>query len=297
MRLLPGVFLLLMLAPVQAQESAPIPRQRPSATVPTTEPAEKPAADAVPAPAEEAEAPPATDAPPPGSLTVIAPDGSILPLPRPRPDPAAVTPAEPTEAVEGDVTPQEVVPPRIYQTACPAVMAGLVAAEALPPISEGQCGLQSPLSITAVGVNGRMVPLSSPVTGSCGLATVLPQWVQAVDGYLWAHDNTTVESVTVGTSYMCRNVNNAATGNLSDHAFGDALDVVGFKLMDGRSISVLEGWPGSEEQGSRIVRYAHDAACSLFMTTLGPESNALHHDHLHLDLACHGKSCVARLCE
>ena len=96
---------------------------------------------------------------------------------------------------------------------------------------------------------------------------------------------------------MCRNVNNGSGGNLSDHAFADALDVVGFKLEDGRTVTILNGWPGTEAEGSRIVRYAHDAACSVFMTTLGPEANALHRDHLHIDMMCHGKSCTARLCE
>jgi hypothetical protein len=51
------------------------------------------------------------------------------------------------------------------------------------------------------------------------------------------------------------------------------------------------------EQGSRIIRFAHDAACTHFTTVLGPEANELHRDHLHIDLGCHGQRCVARLCE
>jgi hypothetical protein len=234
-------------------------------------------------------------------------DGMTVPLPRPRPDgPGSASPtpaAEPppagpaAPASEGEATTVPSAEPRIYQTACPAVLLGQIEAKVLPPISEGQCGTQSPLSVTGVLTNGRMVPLSSAATLSCGMATALPTWVSAVDNYLRGHDNTEIESLIVGTSYMCRNVNNAATGNLSDHAFADALDVVGFKLKDGRTVTILTGWPGTPEQGSSIVRYAHDAACSSFMTVLGPEANALHHDHLHLDLLCHGKSCTARLCE
>ena len=129
------------------------------------------------------------------------------------------------------------------------------------------------------------------------MATAFPDWVEDVDSYLMAKDNTQIESVIVGTAYACRNVNNAREGNLSFHAFGDALDIVGFTLEDGRSINVETAWPGSEEQGSRIIRFAHDAACTHFTTVLGPEANALHHDHLHLDLGCHGARCVARLCE
>ena len=177
-------------------------------------------------------------------------------------------------------------------------MSGDVVATALPPIHDGaQCGLQSPLSVTAVRANGREIPLSAPATIDCGMATVLPQWAEAVDSWLMAVENTQLASIDAGTSYMCRNVNNANEGNLSFHAFGDALDVSGFTLEDGRRISVLTAWPGTVEAGSKIVRYAHDAACSLFTTVLGPEANALHADHLHLDLGCHGTRCIARLCE
>ncbi|MEO8686251.1 MAG: extensin family protein, partial [Devosia sp.] len=188
-------------------------------------------------------------------------------------------------------------PERIFQTACPAMLSGQVEAAALPPISEGQCKAQSPLSVTGVLVNGRMVTFNAEAVTDCGMATALPEWIAEVDGYVQAHDNTRIESVVVGTSYMCRNVNNAAEGNLSFHAFADALDVVGFKLEDGRTVTVEEGWTGTEAQGSRIVKFAHDAACGHFTTTLGPEANALHHDHIHVDLGCHGKTCTARMCE
>jgi hypothetical protein len=173
----------------------------------------------------------------------------------------------------------------------------MAVATSMPPIVEGQCGLRSPLSLEAVSANGRNVPLNAPVTTDCGMATALPEWVSDVDSYLMAHDNTRIATVVVGTNYACRNVDNAKTGNLSFHAFADALDVVGFVLEDGRTITVETGWNGNEEQGRSAIRFAHDAACTHFTTTLGPEANALHHDHLHIDLGCHGSRCTARLCE
>jgi hypothetical protein len=181
--------------------------------------------------------------------------------------------------------------------ACPAVLNGEVTARALPPIEDGQCGLQSPLSLEAVTANGRSVPLNAPVTTDCGMATALPGWVADVDRWLMATEETRIETVNVGTNYACRNVNNGKSGNLSFHAFGDALDVIGFTLEDGRTIDVLTSWPGTVEQGSRIIRFARDAACTHFTTVLGPESNELHRDHLHVDLGCHGQRCTARLCE
>ena len=218
-----------------------------------------------------------------------------------RPVPPVVPVAEPEEEPKAEpATPEPekpAEPERVFQTACPAMLEGQVAATALPPISEGQCKAQSPLSVSGVLVNGRMVPFNAEAVTDCGMASALPGWISDVDGYVQAHDNTRVESVIVGTGYMCRNVNNAAEGNLSFHAFADALDVVGFKLEDGRTVTVEEGWTGTEAQGSQIIKFAHDAACGHFTTTLGPEANAQHHDHIHVDLGCHGKTCTARLCE
>ena len=278
---------LTLTLPAAAQEDAvPLPKPRP---VETTEPAPPPAAEAA-KPAEPAE--------------------PTTPLPRPRPEADAEKPEAPAAATvpaEGEEKPAETeepaapaepsAPPRTYQSACPAVISGQVEATMQPPIADGQCVAQSPLAVTGVMANGRMVPVSGGVTTSCGMASTLPGWVAAVDNYLFARENTHIAEVVVGTSYMCRNVNNAKAGNLSFHAFADAVDVVGFKLEDGRTVTVEGGWSDALSPDGRLLRFAHDSACSMFSTTLGPEANALHKDHLHLDMGCHGGRCVARLCE
>lgn len=269
--------------PAAPDETPPIPRKRPADLAGPNRPVVQ--APAKPAP-PVVETPKAPEPP-------MAETGVDLPRPRPE-EPEAPETAPGKDAEETAQTPE---PGRVFQTACPAVLSGQVAAKALPPISEGQCKSQSPLSVTGVMANGRMIPLNTEVMTDCGMTTALPEWITEVDSYVRAHDDTQIASVLVGTGYMCRNVNNAAAGNLSFHGFADALDVVGFTLDDGRSITVEQGWTGSAAQGSKIVKFAHDAACGHFTTTLGPEANALHHDHIHVDLGCHGKSCTARLCE
>ncbi len=277
-KILASIAILLCL-PVLAQEGGgggppPLPKPRPaeleSAASPGIRPAwaevEQPAAPAVPLPRQR----PAEEAEPPADTPPASPDTH-----------AAEPPAE----------------PRVYQVACPAVLQGRVEAEMLPPIAERQCGAQSPLSVTGVLSNGRTVPVSGGVTTDCGVASALPDWVEAVDSYVMARENSRIAEVIVGTSYMCRNVNGADAGNLSFHAFADALDVVGFRLEDGRTVTVEGGWSDALSSEGRLLRYAHDAACSHFTTVLGPEANAEHHDHLHLDLGCHGRTCTARLCE
>ena len=242
-----------------------------------------------------------SDVPSSSSSEPSTPDAP--PVPRPRPAESSEPSSFPSSSEMPSASSSEPsieepsAPPREYQVACPAVLNGDVIAKALPPIEENMCGLQSPLSLEAVMANGRSIPLNAPVTTDCGMATVLPDWVADVDRWLMATENTRIEQLNVGTGYACRNVNNARDGNLSFHAFGDALDVIGFTLEDGRTIDVLSAWPGTPEQGSRIIRFARDAACTRFTTVLGPEANELHRDHLHLDLGCHGQRCTARLCE
>lgn len=218
------------------------------------------------------------------------------PLPQKRPE------AHDEPVVEESVAPEakpaeDVVADRVYQTACPAVLLGLVEAEANPPLSEDMCGERSPLTVTAVLANGRMVPLSSPVITNCEMASALPGWVAAVDGYATSALDSPLAEVATGTSYMCRKRNNADAGFTSEHGFANAVDVTGFTLEDGRSIGVEGDWMPAAAPEGRLLRFAHDAGCTGFTTVLGPEANAEHHDHLHLDLGCHGKSCTARICE
>lgn len=249
-------------------------------------------------------------------LPVLAEDP---PLPRPRPVERAETTPLPRErpshttqkqsvppawAIPSTVpavgkpepeTPKE--PPKPLQRACPAVISGTVVAKMLPPIAEGQCGADSPLSVSAILVNGRMVEIAGDVTTDCGMATALAGWVADVDAYANIALQSPIASVDIGTSYMCRPVNNQQGGKLSFHGIADALDISGFTLEDGRKLTVTGDFRDLASPEGQAMRFAHDSACGHFTTVLGPDANAEHADHLHIDLGCHGKTCTAQLCQ
>jgi len=85
------------------------------------------------------------------------------------------------------------------------------------------------------------------------------------------------------SAYSCRGMNGNAFARISEHAFGNALDIAAFTLADGRTITVKNGWHGlPEEQG--FLRDVQGAACNQFTTVLAPGSNAYHYDHIHVDL-------------
>ncbi len=95
---------------------------------------------------------------------------------------------------------------------------------------------------------------------------------------------------------MCRRRNNAKNGKISEHGFANALDLSGFTLTDKTEIQLPRDWT-SGGAGQRLMRGSHKLGCEVFTTVLGPEANALHKDHLHLDMGCHGKSCTYKICD
>ena len=90
-------------------------------------------------------------------------------------------------------------------------------------------------------------------------------------------------------SYSCRDV--AGSGRRSAHATARAIDVSAFVLADGRKISVLGGWSGGGPREREFLRLVHTSACKRFGTVLGPEYNAAHKDHFHLEAGEHGGFC------
>ncbi len=120
---------------------------------------------------------------------------------------------------------------------------------------------------------------------TCPLAANFTAWAQnaaipAAQIYLGS-DLVRIE--TMGT-YNCRNIGSGKRGRLSQHAFGNAVDVSAFILKDGRRISVLNGWRGNAAERG-FLRRLHASACKRFGTILGPDYNAAHANHFHFDMA------------
>jgi hypothetical protein len=87
-------------------------------------------------------------------------------------------------------------------------------------------------------------------------------------------------------SYACRNIYGEAQGRPSEHARANALDVAGFRLADGRRVTVAADFAQPTPSG-RFVRAARDGACRWFHGVLSPDYNAAHRDHLHLDFGAY----------
>jgi len=151
----------------------------------------------------------------------------------------------------------------------------------------GICGLIQPLKIT--GLTGGTVAFNTQAVLGCPVTEALENWLESVvQPAALARFGQPVTQIDSLGSYGCRPINNQRGAKLSEHAFGNALDIGGFHLADGRKIAVGGGWTRGEEQEKAFLRETHAGACEHFTTVLGPGSNALHYDHFHVDLAMHG---------
>nr|WP_257626638.1 extensin family protein [Pseudomonas sp. Xaverov 83] len=133
-------------------------------------------------------------------------------------------------------------------------------------------------------VQGADVGLSSSFLASCPLAVAFALFerhsLQPAAQAVFGQAVTRVDHL---GSFACRNIYNRADGRLSQHASANALDIAGFRLADGRTISVLKDWPGDGES-ARFLRQVRDGACKDFNVVLSPDYNAAHRNHFHLDM-------------
>jgi Extensin-like protein C-terminus len=134
--------------------------------------------------------------------------------------------------------------------------------------------------VTAVGP----VSVKPTATLACPIVSVLERWfADSVQPAAQRWFGARVVEIKQISAYSCRGMNGNPSAHISEHAFGNALDIAAFTLADGRRITVKDGWRGMpEEQG-----FLHDVqatACQQFNTVLAPGSNRYHYDHIHVDL-------------
>lgn len=159
---------------------------------------------------------------------------------------------------------------------------------ALPPRSSGgQCGHRGAVRLTrggALGIAYRPAGLGT----SCSVAAAMALWEwHVVQPAALAHLGSKVAAIDHFGSYSCRRLYGRDAGQWSEHATADAVDIAGFRLADGTRISVVQDWaPAGPKR--EFLREVRDGACALFATTLSPDYNRAHRDHLHLDQARRG---------
>jgi Extensin-like protein C-terminus len=153
----------------------------------------------------------------------------------------------------------------------------------------GICGLEHPFKVSAL-LDGA-VRFNSAYTLGCPMITALNAWLSGVvqPAARARFNQDVVEIISMG-AYSCRTMNNMPGAQISEHAFGNALDIGGFRLADGREISIVRDWWRGDDQTKAFLQDVDAGACGQFTTVLGPGANIFHYNHIHVDLALHGNT-------
>jgi hypothetical protein len=168
-------------------------------------------------------------------------------------------------------------PPTAY-LACQQGLNGTGAMfEAVLPIQTREgCGFNEGVRITATPS-----PLNQPVLLSCPTALAMARFdLDVVQPAAMQHFGKRVSKIHHVGGYSCRSIN--GTSKWSQHAYGNAIDVIAFDLSDGTRILVSRDW---RARGAR-ANFLHDVArgaCQVFRVVLTPAYDKAHHDHFHLD--------------
>jgi Extensin-like protein C-terminus len=157
---------------------------------------------------------------------------------------------------------------------------------ASPPSYSGRPDAEPPRLGPAQGGVASVGPVAvkPAATLACPIVSALDHWLdESVQPAAMRWFGARVVEIKQISAYSCRGMNGNPNAHISEHAFGNALDIAAFTLADGRRISVKDGWRGlPEEQG--FLRDVQGAACQQFTTVLAPGSNVYHYDHIHVDL-------------
>jgi hypothetical protein len=112
----------------------------------------------------------------------------------------------------------------------------------LDPIKSSTCGLPAPVRVRSLGSSSRII-FDPPVETNCRLMAALYRWTaDTLQPEAKKNYKSTVSRIVGASAYSCRNIYFLPTGNLSQHAFANAIDIGAFELADGRMITILKGW-------------------------------------------------------
>lgn len=140
------------------------------------------------------------------------------------------------------------------------------------------CGVKEAVRLKSVSG----VALSQHAVIDCATAKAIKSWTEKGAKPALRNIGGGLASYRVAAHYACRTRNNQRGARISEHGRGKAIDISGFVMKDGTTLTVLNDW---NSRNGRALKSMHKAACGPFGTVLGPNSDRFHRDHFHFDTA------------
>jgi hypothetical protein len=109
--------------------------------------------------------------------------------------------------------------------------------------------------------------------------------IRVSTGWKMPHEKKRDDSAKADAAHGKRDKNHKiAASKLGAHDLAPRDDGDKVKANDSKNESKKDAKEDPKIAASEFLHEAHDSACAIFGTILGPDTNAAHHDHLHLDM-------------
>lgn len=156
-------------------------------------------------------------------------------------------------------------------------------------VDYGKCHVENPVNLRSVTIKQNTIDLPEAPLLNCKFALQFSKWLSESGApILSAQLNSPVERISTGPGFECRGRNGDGSSKVSEHGYGNAVDISTFRLRNGKTLNVGD---------STLLPGVRASACGYFTTVLGPGSNAAHAAHFHFDMGAHGKSGNYRICQ
>lgn len=156
-------------------------------------------------------------------------------------------------------------------------------------VDYGKCSVENPVNLRSVTTKQSTIDLPEAPLLNCKFALQFSKWLSESGApILSAQLNSPVERISTGPGFECRGRNGDGTAKVSEHGYGNAVDISTFRLRNGKTLNVGD---------STLLPGVRASACGYFTTVLGPGANAAHASHFHFDMGAHGKSGNYRICQ
>jgi hypothetical protein len=156
-------------------------------------------------------------------------------------------------------------------------------------VDYGKCNVENPVNLRSVTVKQNTINLPEAPLLNCKFALQFSKWLSESGApILSAQAESPIERISTGPGFECRGRNGDGTAKVSEHGYGNAVDISTFRLRNGKTLHVGD---------STLLPGVRASACGYFTTVLGPGANAAHASHFHFDMGAHGKSGNYRICQ
>ncbi len=153
------------------------------------------------------------------------------------------------------------------------------------PASTGTCSVDAPVRLIKMRAGESDITFADQPLLNCRFAIELAKWTRDIAAPLTkVATGKALMAIGTGPGFVCRNRNGEASGKMSEHGLGNAIDIERFKLA-GDTTLIVKNVAQERSTERPALQALRGSACGTFTTVLGPGSNAAHEEHFHFDLA------------